>query len=179
MVDTLVRVYSEEMLKAGKAADNGSLTKQQWTSVVVIFNQETSANLSKQQIQSKMAEQKKYFQQVRELVDKSGFGFEDGKVTASDEAWDELIERRPELKRWRTTPFPCYDDLYNIYMGTSVVSNRQQGKRRRPTPPVPPKKRSNGEGMASAMQRFASAFEDASKASLKIDHLSSAMTKAK
>ena len=229
MVDTLVRVYSEEMLKAGKAADNGSLTKQQWTSVVVIFNQETNANLSKQQIQSKMAEQKKYFQQVRELVDKSGFGFEDGKVTASDEAWDELIERRPELKRWRTTPFPCYDDLYNIYMGTiatgmfargsldrrindddnftpldndyfncddddsvaplnnslesstdsSVVSNRQQGKRRRPTPPVPPKKRSNGEGMVSAMQRFASAFEDASKASLKIDHLSSAMTKAK
>ena len=104
MVDALVRIYSEEMLKAGKAADNGSLTKQQWSSVVVIFNQETSANLSKQQIQSKMAEQKKYFQQVRELVDKSGFGF---------------------------------------------------------------------------MQRFASAFEDASKASLKIDHLSSAMTKAK
>ena len=135
MVDTLVRVYSEEMLKAGKAADNGSLTKQQWTSVVVIFNQETSANLSKQQIQSKMAEQKKYFQQVRELVDKSGFGFEDGKVTASDEAWDELIEtdeawdelieRRPELKRWRTTPFPSYDDLYNICLRLFCLRRRR------------------------------------------------------
>ena len=66
----MVRVYSEEMLKAGKAADNGSLTKQQWTSVVISFKQETSANLSTQQIQSKTAEQKKYFQQVRELVDK-------------------------------------------------------------------------------------------------------------
>jgi hypothetical protein len=44
---------------------------------------------------------------------------------------------------------------------------------------VPSKKRSSGEGMVTAMQQFASAFEDASKASQKIDHLSSAMAKAK
>ena len=64
-----------------------------------------------------MAEQKKHFQQVKELVEKSGFGFEDGKVTASDEAGNELIEKRSELKRWRTTPFPNYDELYSIYTG--------------------------------------------------------------
>ena len=44
---------------------------------------------------------------------------------------------------------------------------------------MPSKKRSSGEGMVTAMQQFASAFEDASKASQKIDHLSSAMAKAK
>ena len=114
MVDSLVHIYADTISKAGKAADNGSLTKQQWTTVVSEFNRENKTNLSKQQIHSKMAEQKKYFQQVKELVEKSGFGFEDGKVTASDEAWDELLEKRSELKRWKTTPFPNYDALYSI-----------------------------------------------------------------
>ena len=118
MVDSLVHIYADTISKAGKAADNGSLTKQQWTKVLSEFNRENKTNLSKQQIHSKMAEQKKYFQQVKELVEKSGFGFEDGKVTASDEAWDELLEKRPELKKWRTTPFPNYDELYSIYTGT-------------------------------------------------------------
>ena len=66
MVDSLVHIYADTISKAGKAADNGSLTKQQWTTVVSEFNRENKTNLSKQQIHSKMAEQKKYFQQVKE-----------------------------------------------------------------------------------------------------------------
>ena len=186
------------------------------------LNKRSETQLSKQQIQSKMADLKKRFQQVKELLDKSGFGIEDGKVTASDEAWNELTEKKPELRKWRHTPFPKYDELYDIYMGTiatgtfargplddyddaelscadesvedcseltsdrfnsslesaeSLSAEKPRGKRRRPTPPPPPKKKSSGEGMVIAMQQFASAFEESSKASHKIDHLSSAMVR--
>ena len=97
MVNCLLKVYGEIIQNTGKAADNGSLTKQQWSKVVNEFNREAKTSLVKQQIHSKINEQKKYFQQVNVLVDKSGFGLENGKVTASDEAWDELIANRPEI----------------------------------------------------------------------------------
>ena len=47
MVKSLVRIYAETISNAGKAADNGSLTKQQWTKVVSEFNREAKKNLNK------------------------------------------------------------------------------------------------------------------------------------
>ena len=73
MVDSLARIYADATSKAGKAADDGSLTKQQWTKAASELNCEAKANLSKRQIYSKTEEQKKSLRQVKELVDESGF----------------------------------------------------------------------------------------------------------
>merc|ERR1712023_548102 len=50
VVDSLARICADATLKAGKAADIGSLTKQQWTKVVSDLNREAKTNLSKRQI---------------------------------------------------------------------------------------------------------------------------------
>ena len=57
MVDSLIDVYADKASKAGKAADNGSLTSQQWSEVEKELNKRSETQLSKQQIQSKKRQQ--------------------------------------------------------------------------------------------------------------------------
>ena len=66
MVDSLIDVYADKASKAGKAADNGSLTSQQWSEVEKELNKRSETQLSKQQIQSKMVDLKKRFQQAQQ-----------------------------------------------------------------------------------------------------------------
>ena len=59
MVDSLVRIYGDTISNSGKAADNGSLSKQQWSKVVSELNREAKTSLTKQQIHSKINEHSK------------------------------------------------------------------------------------------------------------------------
>jgi len=63
---------------------------------------------------------KKEYVQVKQLRDKSGFGWDDGlsRVTATDEVWDALIKSEPKLAKWRKTAFPLYDSMHELVVGT-------------------------------------------------------------
>ncbi|KAF9473333.1 hypothetical protein BDN70DRAFT_775527, partial [Pholiota conissans] len=63
---------------------------------------------------------KKEYIQVKFLRDKSGFGWDHTKqlVTADDEVWDALLMAHEHLAKWKTTPFPYYDTMYDIVNGT-------------------------------------------------------------
>ncbi|KAJ7816476.1 hypothetical protein B0H13DRAFT_2460060 [Mycena leptocephala] len=62
------------------------------------------------------------FKAVREIRGASGFGWDDGlkMVTATPEVWDALIRRRPSAEKWKTTPFPLYDDI--LYLVDGIVA---------------------------------------------------------
>ncbi|KAE8230366.1 hypothetical protein CF326_g4635 [Tilletia indica] len=59
---------------------------------------------------------KSQWKEVRELVNMSGFGWDDEekKVTAEDTVWDDLIKRRPELRKWRNRAFIHYSRLRDL-----------------------------------------------------------------
>ncbi|CAD6933524.1 unnamed protein product [Tilletia laevis] len=59
---------------------------------------------------------KAQYKEVKELVDMSGFGWDEDKgvATADDAVWDDLVKRRPELKKWRHKSFPFYTQLDSL-----------------------------------------------------------------
>ncbi|KAJ7717640.1 hypothetical protein DFH07DRAFT_761906 [Mycena maculata] len=52
----------------------------------------------------------------------SGFGWDEGlkMPTALAEVWDAYIDRHPKAARWRTTPFPLYNDI--LYLVEGIVA---------------------------------------------------------
>jgi len=63
---------------------------------------------------------KKVYVQVKQLRDKSGFGWDEGlsRVTATNEVWDALVKSEPKLAKWRKTAFPLYDSIHELVVGT-------------------------------------------------------------
>jgi len=67
--------------------------------------------------ESKWTRLKKEYKDIKWLrEDVSGFGWDDQNklVTATDEVWEELEKSKPGLLKWRTTPFPWFDDILAI-----------------------------------------------------------------
>ncbi|RXW11416.1 hypothetical protein EST38_g14439 [Candolleomyces aberdarensis] len=66
------------------------------------------------------AQLKSEYKTVKALREMSGFGwdYETQVVTASDEVWEKLLERDTKKKKWKSTPFPLYDDIGHIVDGT-------------------------------------------------------------
>ncbi|KAF8815799.1 hypothetical protein BYT27DRAFT_7248846 [Phlegmacium glaucopus] len=70
--------------------------------------------------QYRWAALKKEYIQVKQLRDKSGFGWDEGlsRVMATAEVWDALLKSDPKLAKWKKTAFPLFEDLHDLVVGT-------------------------------------------------------------
>ncbi|KAF9787271.1 hypothetical protein BJ322DRAFT_712789 [Thelephora terrestris] len=59
------------------------------------------------------------FMLIKKLRNMTGFGWDDERnlVVAADDQWDELAKENPHAKKWRTTPFPIYDEMFSLVDG--------------------------------------------------------------
>ncbi|KAJ7222251.1 hypothetical protein GGX14DRAFT_341407, partial [Mycena pura] len=67
---------------------------------------------------------KQSYREVRTLLGLSGFGWNEGLkiVTASAEVWDLYLEAHPKMKKWRSKPFPIYEDMFFLVEGTIIAT---------------------------------------------------------
>ncbi|KAJ3729329.1 hypothetical protein C8R42DRAFT_715619 [Lentinula raphanica] len=56
---------------------------------------------------------KKDFKEVKELREKSGFGWDATRnvATAGEDVWEKLLQKKPKLGKWKRKSFPLYDEL--------------------------------------------------------------------
>nr|XP_048326632.1 uncharacterized protein LOC125421496 [Ziziphus jujuba var. spinosa] len=69
-------------------------------------------------IESKMKKWKKQYGIIYDMLNKSGFGWNDSLKCVevdSDDAWKAYVQCNPSAKSWRSKPFPMYERLANIF----------------------------------------------------------------
>ncbi|CAN6271948.1 unnamed protein product [Urochloa humidicola] len=116
-------MMKEYHLLARYRGQNG-WTKEGWNSMATRLNNKNPVSkFTVSQIKDREQRLKKDHNIVKSIVSKSGFGWdpEIKMPTAVDEKWKELSE---EQQKWRTRPFPYYDDLYDIYDGKVAEGKR-------------------------------------------------------
>nr|XP_048325378.1 uncharacterized protein LOC125421218 [Ziziphus jujuba var. spinosa] len=69
-------------------------------------------------IESKLKKWKKQYGIIYDMLNKSGFGWNDTLKCVeidSDDAWKAYVQSNPSAKSWRDKPFPIYERLANIF----------------------------------------------------------------
>ncbi|KAK0523377.1 hypothetical protein OC842_006162, partial [Tilletia horrida] len=75
------------------------------------------------QVKSHFRNLKTMFNEVHDLVNMSGFGWDQEKkcVTASEEVWDELLKTASKYKKWKNRSFDNYDCLEGICIRSTAT----------------------------------------------------------
>ncbi|XP_060676267.1 uncharacterized protein LOC125421440 isoform X2 [Ziziphus jujuba] len=69
-------------------------------------------------IESKLKKWKKQYGIIYDMLNKSGFGWNDSLKCVdvdSDEVWKAYVQSNPSAKAWRSKPFPLYERLASIF----------------------------------------------------------------
>lgn len=110
----------------------GIWKKEATTDVIATFRESGQVCPTARQVNSKRDGLKTDWKQVEELMNISGFGIdpENGRITASDATWTNLLSRKPELKRWKTKTIPLSmkADLDLIFGGTAAIGAFAQSR---------------------------------------------------
>ena len=79
---------------------------------------------TKAQIHSKLSNLKADYAIVKRLINLSGFGWDSvlRVLTAEGHVWMEYIDSHPEAARFRTAPFPFFNQLHELYDG-NIATN--------------------------------------------------------
>ena len=82
-------------------------------------NDQFETNFIVSQLKDREQRLKKDYNAVKDVVSKSGFGWDNDlkMATTIDGLWDELPSN---LRKWKEKSFPFYDDLHEIYNGMTI-----------------------------------------------------------
>jgi len=121
-VEILADTMKDEIQSFGRLSDNGSWKTEQLNRIVNAFNAaEGSPAYNKSQTSTKIAKLKKIYKIIGDLVDQSGFGWDEETftVTAEDSVWDDYlaVPGHNEAKKWRNKSFKVFETLQYIYEG--------------------------------------------------------------
>ena len=75
---------------------------------------------NRQQLQNQLAELKGNHTMYGYIVNQlSGFGIDPdtGLPTASEKCWEDFIKAQPKAGRFKTKPFPLFNDLQTLFAG--------------------------------------------------------------
>ncbi|KAE8818848.1 hypothetical protein D1007_03455 [Hordeum vulgare] len=77
------------------------------------------ARFTKDQVQDKEAQLKKYYKNIKSIVNRSGISWNDGAcvINTTPEKWEEIIAEDSKLKMYEGKSFPLYEALDVLYEG--------------------------------------------------------------
>ncbi|KAF8871548.1 Myb/SANT-like DNA-binding domain-containing protein [Infundibulicybe gibba] len=147
--DAILLECLQKQKENGRMTDNSSWHRQAWTEAEKALSgtelKTGGAKKVAKSCQDRWTALKKDYVMVKKLRDNSGpgisgFGWNDTLciVTASDEVWDAVLKSNPNLKKWRKKPFPLYDDMHDLVVGTVATGDGvfRPGRRDDATPPI-------------------------------------------
>ncbi|XP_058094584.1 L10-interacting MYB domain-containing protein-like isoform X2 [Magnolia sinica] len=117
-----------EQQNAGKRSNMG-WSKEAWKYVVDAFNKRFRLHHNVQQLKSRIAQLKKNYYIVKQLISHSGFAWNSvmHTVTADDDVWDRYLMTHPEARPLRKTGLPLYEILGTLFEeGRSQLSMHRQ-----------------------------------------------------
>ncbi|XP_074287285.1 uncharacterized protein LOC141612416 isoform X2 [Silene latifolia] len=120
---------------------DGSFTSHAYDNIVKECSEKMKLPLTKDHLKNRLKTIKKNFNEVFDLFGASGWGWNE--VTAmfeyEDEVWDSLLQRKPEAKKWKNTPFPHFNLLAKLLSkdrATGDESGTAKEKRVHMTPTI-------------------------------------------
>jgi hypothetical protein len=108
----------------GSTADNG-FKGPQWKSIQVDFNNRMNVNFTLSQLQNKYSDLKKRYKTFNELVDNSGFGWNEEAMrpTAPPDVWDVYLINKPDARPYRNASLPNFLLCEKIWGGKVATGN--------------------------------------------------------
>ncbi|KAF5352325.1 hypothetical protein D9757_014292 [Collybiopsis confluens] len=114
---TLLTVLTEQKA-AGFQTDNGGFHQDAFKAAAATMRDPGPTGVVKtaESVKSRYTNLKKDFKEVKEIREKSGFGWDEARcvATATAEVWEALVAKKPSLKRWRKKAFPLYDMIESL-----------------------------------------------------------------
>ncbi|XP_074272090.1 uncharacterized protein LOC141595996 [Silene latifolia] len=117
--DRMDKVFIDALMNEvvlGNRVD-GSFTSHAYDNIVKECSEKMNQPLTKAHLKNRLKTIKKNFNDVFDLFGASGWGWNE--VTAmfdnEDEVWESLLEKKPEAKKWKNTPFPHFDLLAKLF----------------------------------------------------------------
>ncbi|KAF5367349.1 hypothetical protein D9615_010294 [Tricholomella constricta] len=108
----------------GKQTGNGGFHVSAWTAAKLLLAgteaHSKGSEKTAQSCQNRYGTLKKDYKDVKYIRNLSGFGWNsaDCIVTAEDGVWATLIAAHPSHERWRSAPFPLFDEMADLIEGT-------------------------------------------------------------
>ncbi|KAH9103188.1 hypothetical protein LEN26_015350, partial [Aphanomyces euteiches] len=119
-------LVSQLLLQAdlGKRADSG-FKKEAWRAVTNEFNLEFMVVYTANQMKSRFDCLRRDYKDVKYLRENSGFGWDDvlGVPTAPDSVWSCVIKTNKNYKKFRSCPFPQYNDMAKLLEGAMATGD--------------------------------------------------------
>ncbi|TVU05833.1 hypothetical protein EJB05_49017 [Eragrostis curvula] len=110
---------------------NNSWSKEAWNNIVSRLNAKLGTSDTLYQAKQKEQDLKKDFRVVKDLVDQSGFGWDNERnmVHAPENVWASFAARKENeaALSWRTKSFPYYNDLFKLYVGRYAEGRTRHG----------------------------------------------------
>ncbi|XXG84967.1 hypothetical protein AAC387_Pa11g0161 [Persea americana] len=105
-----------EQQNAGNRSDTG-WKKEAWKYMVDAFNRRFGIDNNVQQLKSRIAQLKKNYNIVRQLLNQSGFSWNNilHVVVADDDVWDRYLLLHPEAKPFRKAGLPLFEELGTLF----------------------------------------------------------------
>ncbi|XP_022858384.1 uncharacterized protein LOC111379261 isoform X1 [Olea europaea var. sylvestris] len=105
-----------EQVRKGNRIGQSFIT-QAWNDMVASFNEKFRSQHDKEILKNRYKHFKKQYNDVKILLQHSGFSWDDGRemVTAEDCVWDAYLKAHPDARSYRVKAVPCYHKLCVIY----------------------------------------------------------------
>ncbi|KAJ3725113.1 hypothetical protein C8R42DRAFT_718603 [Lentinula raphanica] len=102
----------QEQKSAGFQTDNGGFHQDAFNAASLKLKSSNFSHTSTQ-CSVRFTTLKKEFKQLKEIREKSGFGWDATRnvATAGADVWEKLLQKKPKLGKWRKKSFPLYDDI--------------------------------------------------------------------
>ncbi len=128
-IDAKERVLLETLENAvldGEGGDNG-FKPQTWTCVVRAVNAcHPVSEYTEASVKNKVQELRNEFARYKRLSEHTGFGLENGILTAGDQTWENVISHEPKCAKFRHSPLQHKEKLYAIFEGRVPTSVEAQ-----------------------------------------------------
>jgi Myb/SANT-like DNA-binding domain len=112
-----------EYSTAEHRTDNNGWTREAWTEIVERFAERfPAARFNRAQIKDQQQRLRKQLASLKRVLGMSGVGWNDDlkRIDFQDAAVEEALLNDKEVRQWHGKPFPYYNDLCELYKGTTL-----------------------------------------------------------
>ncbi|XP_073058101.1 L10-interacting MYB domain-containing protein-like isoform X2 [Primulina eburnea] len=120
LTKTLVDLMVDQIQKGNKS--NKTFSKKGWKFICDDFRIQTGYWWDNEQLKSRYIALRKQYISVRSLLNHCDFQWDEtsGKITATDDAWDQYIKEHPDAEAVRSTGCPMYNQLHIIFVEPEI-----------------------------------------------------------
>jgi hypothetical protein len=125
LMQAMKTVLVDQEFVLSKSKPDAGITSTQWDHIVAVYNDLSKNSYVKSQLQSQLQWLKTRYTTFKKIKNTSGAGWDDEKkiILLDPATWRGFIDVHKEAKEFVDKPFPLYDDLHELFGGSTATGN--------------------------------------------------------